>query len=99
MKHPSELFDLTGKVAVVTGGSRGIGKALVEGFATAGADVVIAGGAESLTDIPILFSPTMREALVRASKARSLPERVRAFASVRPAHLAPVTPANRTSHP
>jgi acetyl-CoA acyltransferase len=53
----------------------------------------VAGGAESLTDIPILFSPKMREALVRASKARSLPERLRAFASVRPAHLAPITPA------
>jgi acetyl-CoA acyltransferase len=31
------------------------------------ADVVVAGGAESLTDIPILFSPEMRNALVRAS--------------------------------
>jgi NAD(P)-dependent dehydrogenase (short-subunit alcohol dehydrogenase family) len=39
---PAELFDLTGKVAVVTGGSRGIGAAMVEGFARAGADVVIA---------------------------------------------------------
>jgi hypothetical protein len=36
------LFDLTGKVAVVTGGSRGIGAAIVNGFADAGADVVIA---------------------------------------------------------
>ena len=35
-------FDLTGRVAVVTGGSRGIGRAVVEGFAEAGADVVIA---------------------------------------------------------
>lgn len=57
------------------------------------ADVVVAGGAESLTDIPILFSPKMREALVRASKAKSLGDRIRAFASVRPAHLAPITPA------
>ena len=38
----AKLFDLTGKVAVVTGGSRGIGKAMVRGFADAGADVVIA---------------------------------------------------------
>lgn len=34
-------FDLTGKVAVVTGGSRGLGKAMVEAFARQGADVVI----------------------------------------------------------
>jgi NAD(P)-dependent dehydrogenase (short-subunit alcohol dehydrogenase family) len=39
---PAEMFDLTGKVAVVTGGSRGIGKAIILGFAEAGADVVIA---------------------------------------------------------
>jgi acetyl-CoA acyltransferase len=57
------------------------------------ADVVVAGGAESLTDIPILFSPEMRNALVRASKAKSLPERLKAFASIRPANLAPITPA------
>jgi NAD(P)-dependent dehydrogenase (short-subunit alcohol dehydrogenase family) len=37
--HP--LFDLSGKVALVTGGSRGLGYQMVKAFAEAGADVVI----------------------------------------------------------
>ncbi|CAB4866013.1 unannotated protein [freshwater metagenome] len=36
------LFDLTGKVAIVTGGSRGLGREMVLAFAEHGADVVIA---------------------------------------------------------
>ncbi len=37
----TNLFDLSGRVALVTGGSKGLGKAMARGFATAGADVVI----------------------------------------------------------
>ena len=36
------LFDLSGKVAVITGGSRGLGRSIALGFANHGADVVIA---------------------------------------------------------
>ena len=38
----AELFDLSGKVAAVTGGARGLGREMIRAFAEAGADVVIA---------------------------------------------------------
>src|ERR1700679_1451961 len=40
-RTPAERFDLTGKVAIVTGGSRGLGRSMVQALAAAGADVVV----------------------------------------------------------
>jgi acetyl-CoA acyltransferase len=56
-------------------------------------DVVIAGGAESLSDIPILVSKRLSDRLVQASKAKTLGQRVKAFAGFRPKELVPSTPA------
>lgn len=57
------------------------------------ADTVIAGGAESLSDVPILFSKKFADALVSASKQRSLSGKLAAFAKIRPKDLAPDAPA------
>jgi acetyl-CoA acyltransferase len=57
------------------------------------ADVVIAGGAEALSDIPILASRRLADILVEASKAKSLGARLRTFLKIRPRDLVPVAPA------
>src|SRR5881275_1831644 len=57
------------------------------------ADVVLAGGVESLSDIPILASRRLADILVEASKAKSLGARLRAFSRIRPRDLVPVSPA------
>jgi acetyl-CoA acyltransferase len=57
------------------------------------ANVILAGGTESLSDIPILVSRPLSDILVEASKAKSLGGRVRAFSRVRLRHLVPVSPA------
>ena len=57
------------------------------------ADVVVAGGVESLSDIPILHSKRFAQTLMAASRARTLGERAALFAKVRPRDLAPVAPA------
>jgi acetyl-CoA acyltransferase len=57
------------------------------------ADTVIAGGAESLSDVPILFSKKFAEALVSSSKQKSIGKKLGAFRSVKIKDLAPDAPA------
>ncbi len=57
------------------------------------ADTVIAGGAESLSDVPILFSKNFASALVTSSKQKSVGGKIGAFSRIRPRDLAPDAPA------
>jgi NAD(P)-dependent dehydrogenase (short-subunit alcohol dehydrogenase family) len=43
----NELFNLSGKVALVTGGSKGLGKAMARGLVESGADIVISSRSET----------------------------------------------------
>jgi acetyl-CoA acyltransferase len=56
-------------------------------------DVAIAGGSESLSNIPIMHAQGFADALVLASKAKSFPARLKALSRIRPKDLVPITPA------
>ncbi|WP_275691554.1 SDR family NAD(P)-dependent oxidoreductase [Mycolicibacterium sphagni] len=51
MPDPRELFSLTGRVAIVTGSTRGLGRAMAEGFAHADASVVVTGRDQERSDV------------------------------------------------
>jgi acetyl-CoA acyltransferase len=57
------------------------------------ADTILAGGVETLSDIPILHSRRFSRVLVDASRAKGVGGRVAAFGRVRPRDLVPVAPA------
>jgi acetyl-CoA acyltransferase len=57
------------------------------------ADIVVAGGSESLSDIPILFSKNFADALVSSSKQKSVGGKLGSFRKIRPKDLAPDAPA------
>jgi acetyl-CoA acyltransferase len=57
------------------------------------AEVILAGGVETLSDVPILVSRGLADILVDAGKAKSLPARLGVLSRIRPRHLKPVSPA------
>ena len=78
--HP----DLTGRVAVVTGASRGIGKALALRLASEGADVVIAAKSETSSEkLPGSIYDAAEEVRALGRKALAIPTDVRSDDAVR----------------
>jgi gluconate 5-dehydrogenase len=65
-KHVRDLFDLTGRVAIVTGGSRGLGKEMAEGLAEAGAALMICARRDEW------LTPTVNEFRERGFKCEGM---------------------------
>src|ERR1044072_2838560 len=62
-----ELFDLSGRVALVTGGSRGLGREMAEGLAEAGASLMLCARREEW------LTPTLEEFRGRGFTAEGMP--------------------------
>src|SRR6185503_17592768 len=78
MRSLTELFDLTGRVAIVTGGSRGLGEEMAEGLAEAGASLMLCARREQW------LTPTLESFRTRGFKVEgmvcdvAIPEQVQA---------------------
>ena len=83
------LFDLSGKCALVTGGSKGLGKAMARGFAEAGADVFIssrnadelAAAAAEITSRGTIAEITARGTIPKATTTAEFTTRRTGFAT------------------
>lgn len=62
-------------------------------IATGTYDTIVAGGVEFMSDVPIRFSRKMRSLMMRASKAKTLGQRLSLLSTFRPNFLAPELPA------
>jgi acetyl-CoA acyltransferase len=65
----------------------------MEAIAVGTADVVLAGGAETLSDVPIRFSKPVRQRLIASQKARGPADYAKLLSGLKPADIMPDTPA------
>jgi acetyl-CoA acyltransferase len=59
------------------------------------ADVVLSGGAESLSNVPLQYSPKLARAVAGAAQAKTIPAKLQSLATARMQDLAPVAPGIR----
>lgn len=77
--HMTKLFDLTGKVALITGGSKGLGKAMARGLAEAGADIAISSRHQTELDaaLPEILAGTGRRGVAFVADLSQRSESIR----------------------
>ena len=63
-----KLFDLTGRKAIVTGGTRGLGYGMAEGLMEAGAEVMIVGSTDKAKEIALEYGEDA-DIIVRESRS------------------------------
>jgi len=56
-------------------------------------DIIVAGGVEFMSDVPIRLNRKMRSLMLKANKAKTLPQRLQLLLSIRPSHFIPELPA------
>src|SRR5437868_11877145 len=64
-----------------------------DAIATGEVDVAVVGGAEAMSDVPISYSRPIAQAVVAASRGKTLVDKLKAFSEVSPRDLLPVPPA------
>ncbi|XP_071449136.1 trifunctional enzyme subunit beta, mitochondrial [Hetaerina americana] len=82
--HTVTMACISSNVAITTGASL---------IASGVYDIVVAGGVEFMSDVPIRHSRKMRSLMLKANKAKSLPQMLGLLSQIRPGHLAPELPA------
>ena len=68
-------------------------EALAQGWlkiASGRSDLIVAGGIESMSQMPLIYGKEMTELFINVMKAKSLPDKLKALGSFRPPHLSPV---------
>jgi len=68
-------------------------EAMAQGWlkiASGRSDLIVAGGLESMSQMPLMYGKEMTELFINVMKAKSLPDKLKALGSFRPPHLSPV---------
>jgi acetyl-CoA acyltransferase len=89
MDRRTDAFSVSRACATSFQAAASVGESMLAGQVR----LAIAGGADSSSVVPITLGRKLAETLLAAQKARTLPEKLKLFAALKPADLVPVPPA------
>jgi acetyl-CoA acyltransferase len=95
MPHSVEAYSVSRACATSYQSTVSVAQAIAAGAIACG----VAGGADSASDVPIAVSKRLAGALIEANRAKTLKDRVAAFAGLAPKDFLPVPPALESTRP